>query len=196
MRVVRHWMLVAGLMACGCAHMTNAERGALGGGAIGAGTGALIGGATGHPVAGALIGTGVGALSGGMIGKGVDNAERRAEARLAAATATPPPPPLGIVDIAQMAQQHISDAVIINQIRTTNSVYHLSPQDIGWLKANGVSDAVIIEMQATAQRQRPIACPPKPVYVTQPSVVVIEQPPPPIGFGFGVGYSNCRRRCR
>ena len=39
-----------------------------------------------------------------------------------------------------------TDDVIINQIRTTGSTFRLSAADIEWLKANGVSDAVIFEI--------------------------------------------------
>jgi outer membrane lipoprotein SlyB len=52
--------------------MTPAQGGALTGGAIGAGTGALIGSTSGHAGEGALIGAGVGALSGALIGDGID----------------------------------------------------------------------------------------------------------------------------
>jgi len=56
----------------GCATMTPTQGGAVTGGAIGAGTGALIGSTTGHAGEGALIGAGVGALSGALIGDGID----------------------------------------------------------------------------------------------------------------------------
>src|SRR5204862_53648 len=60
--------------------------------------------------------------------------------------------PLSLPEIAQMAQQNISDAVIIGQIRSTRSLYNLAPPDIQWLKSQGVSDAGGMEMQATATR--------------------------------------------
>ena len=47
----------------GCGNMTAAQKGAVGGGAVGAIGGALIGGST----KGALIGTGVGALGGALL---------------------------------------------------------------------------------------------------------------------------------
>ena len=86
--------------------------------------------------------------------------------------------PLSLPEIAQMAQQQISDQVIIAQIRTTRSVYNLTPSDIQWLKQSGVSDAVVMEMQATANRY------PRRVYTEAPvyaePVYVVEQPPPPV----------------
>lgn len=63
--------IVAAALA-GCATMTPTQGGALTGGAIGAGTGALIGSTSGHAGEGALIGAGVGALSGALIGDGID----------------------------------------------------------------------------------------------------------------------------
>jgi hypothetical protein len=172
------------LLACGCSSMSNTEKGVGVGGALGAGTGAIIGHATGHTGAGALIGAGVGALSGGLVGHAIDKSEEKTQAEIAAASA---PGPLGLTDVAQMAQQHISDEVIINQIRTTGSVFRLSPSDIDYLKQNGVSDAVVMEMQATATRYA------RRVYTAAPvcqPVVVYEQPPPPVGVGFGVGFGG------
>jgi hypothetical protein len=166
--------------------MNNTEKGALGGGAIGAGTGALVGNAVGHTGAGAVIGGAVGALSGGLIGNSVDKSEERQQARLAAATAAARPP-LGLTDIIQMTQQHISDEVIIGQIRSTASVYTLSPNDIYMLKQNGVSDDVIREMQATANRYPRRVYTPTPVYAAPAyeRVYIYEPPPPPVSIGFG-----------
>jgi hypothetical protein len=83
-----------------------------------------------------------------------------------------------------MVQGQVSDAVIVGQIRSTGSSYNLSPSDIQWLKSNGVSDGVIIEMQQS--RQRPV------VYGRQRPVYVVEEPvyvgpPPVVGVGFGYG---------
>jgi hypothetical protein len=184
--------LVVALLANGCASMTNTDKGVLAGGGIGAGTGALIGAATGHTGLGAVAGGAIGALSGGLIGNAVDNAEHKAEARLAAATAAPPPPgPLGQTDIVQLVHQHVSDDIIVSQIRSTGSVYHLSAQDLVWLKQNGVSDLVIREMQATAYRAPRRVYTATPVY--QPVYMVPE--PPPVRVGFGVGYHG-GRGCR
>jgi hypothetical protein len=51
----------------------NTQRGALLGGALGAGTGAIIGHQSGHAGTGALIGGASGALIGGAVGKNKDN---------------------------------------------------------------------------------------------------------------------------
>ncbi len=169
------------LLACGCSSMSNTDRGVLGGGAIGAGTGALIGNATGHTGAGALIGGAVGAVTGGLIGNAADEREKKTEAAIAAAQAQQQ---IGLTDIVQMAQQHVSDPVIISQIRSSHSVYQLSAQDTIWLKQNGVSDAVITEMMATPHYPRRVYTA-APVYAEP--VYVVEPPPPPVGVGVGVG---------
>jgi surface antigen len=172
-------VIVPILLASGCSTMNNTERGAAAGGVIGAGTGALVGSATGHPGAGALVGAGVGAVSGGLIGNAVDKSEQR-QAAIAAAN-NPPRGPLGITDVAQLAQAHVSDALIINQIRATGSVFRLSSMDTIWLKQNGVSDAVVQEMLVSANRVPSRVYSAVPVYVAEP---------PPVAVGVGIGYGR------
>jgi len=166
------------VLVSGCQSMNNTEKGALTGGGIGAGAGALIGHATGHTGAGAVIGGLTGGLLGGAVGNDIDKEKARQE-RIAAAEARH----LNISDVASLAQQHVSDGIIINQIRTTGSVYHLSADEIVWLRQQGVSEAVIAEMQATAYR------PVRRVYTPAP-VVVYEAPPPPppVSVGVGIGF--------
>ena len=175
-------LLLPGLLACGCASMSNTDRGVVGGGVLGGATGAIVGSAVRHPVAGALIGAGVGAVSGGLIGNAVDKSEAKAEAQAVAAQQARAQ--IGMTEVVQLAQQHISDDIIIGQIRGSGSVYNLSAQDIVWLKQNGLSDVVIREMQATIYRY------PRQVYTAAP-VYVVEPPPPPVAVGIGFGY-----RCR
>ena len=175
--------LVPALLACGCSSLSHTENGALAGGAIGAGTGALIGHATGHTGGGALIGAGVGALTGGLIGNAADQTEKKVAAAQAQAQ-------LDKLDVVRMVQAHMSDEIIINQIRTGGSKFHLTAEDIIWLKSNGVSDRVIAEMQATAARpQRVYTTAP---VVTQPVYVVEPAPAPPV-VGVGFGYTHIHR---
>jgi osmotically inducible lipoprotein OsmB len=67
------------LAAVGCASqpLTTREEGTLGGGALGAGSGAIIGAVVGHPAAGALIGGGLGALGGFAVGNEMQNQENQ-----------------------------------------------------------------------------------------------------------------------
>jgi hypothetical protein len=172
--------------------MSSTDKGILGGGAIGAGTGAIIGSATGHAGAGAAIGTAVGAVSGGLIGNEIDENKKKTDAQIAAVQAqqaVPAAGPLSLESVAQMSQQGISDSVIISQIRSTRSIYNLTPEQIAWLKQQNVSDPVVMEMQATASRVYPARVYGRAYY--QPDVVYVAPPPPPVGFG--VTYVGGRR---
>src|SRR5262245_38958916 len=116
----------------GCSTMSNTGKGALAGGAIGAGSGAIISEATGGKAGpGAVIGGLAGALIGGAVGNEQDRREREAlqeRARQAAAA-----PPMSVDDVMQWTKERRSDDVIINQIRTTNSTYQLSNDDVRML---------------------------------------------------------------
>ncbi|HLH78106.1 MAG TPA: glycine zipper domain-containing protein [Candidatus Binataceae bacterium] len=57
--------------------LTSTTEGLLGGGVLGAGAGALVGSAVGHPLGGALIGGGLGAAAGGLIGHGLQVDQER-----------------------------------------------------------------------------------------------------------------------
>jgi uncharacterized protein YcfJ len=72
--------LIAALMALavGCSEpLSRREQGALIGGSIGAGTGAIIGHQLGHTGSGALIGAPIGLLAGALIGDAVMAEDRR-----------------------------------------------------------------------------------------------------------------------
>jgi hypothetical protein len=173
--------------------MSNTAQGAGVGGLLGAGLGTAVGAATHNPLAGAAIGGLTGAAVGGAIGNEKDMQERAqrdrdlAVAQSQAAQAQARPSPLGITDVQRLAASRVDDNVIINQIRTTGSTFNLSAADIEWLKTNGVSDAVIFEMQNA--RPRPVAV------IRQPAVVYTDPPPyyyyrpyyygPPVGFSYG-----------
>jgi hypothetical protein len=91
------------LVACSTPLSTR-EKGALAGGAIGAGAGAIVGHQVGHTGAGAVIGAGVGAISGAVIGDAIQASEQKAAppppaagAPPAVVVASPPPPPAVVV---------------------------------------------------------------------------------------------------
>jgi hypothetical protein len=190
----RGWLWLASLavvaseLCCGCQSMSNTEGGALAGGALGAASGALIGGRRNAGV-GALAGGLIGATAGAITGNAIDKSEARAKQEAAAIAAARANPPLSLQDIVTLTANGSSDEVIINQIRTTGSVYQLTAQDIVWLQNNGVRNAVITEMQATAYRPRRAVYTAVPV--TQPVYVV---PPPPPSVGVGVTYVGGRWR--
>jgi hypothetical protein len=168
----------------GCDSMSYTDKGVLGGMGVGAAAGAAI--ARCNPVAGAVVGAAVGGLAGGITGAAIDNHEEKKAIRAAAAQRGP----LGLEQIAQMAQNRVADGVIIEQIRLSGNVYNLSAEQITWLKQSGVSDAVIHEMQMTGYygpRRRYHPAPPPPAVVYEP-VYVYEPypPPPPVAVGVGV----------
>jgi hypothetical protein len=116
--------------------------GALMGGALGAGTGALIGNYAGHHTAGgAAIGGILGAIAGGAIGHGMDSQQRDWERQRA--LSVPQVQPLGIPDIKAMSKAGISDEVMISHIRNSRTVYRLTTAEIIDLKDYGVSQKVI-----------------------------------------------------
>jgi hypothetical protein len=93
-------LIVLGLTVAvaGCSTpLTTREKGALTGGAIGAGAGAAIGSASGNTGTGALIGAGLGVVSGAVIGDALQANEQRQAAPPPPAAAPPvavaPPPP-------------------------------------------------------------------------------------------------------
>jgi uncharacterized protein YcfJ len=83
MRIPKSMIIVVfAFLLAGCAGMTPTEQNVLGGGAIGAGAGAVIGAAAGgNPAVGAAIGGAAGLLGGALY----DNAQRN--------RAYPPPAP-------------------------------------------------------------------------------------------------------
>ncbi len=85
-----------------------------------------------------------------------------------------------MTDVVQLANNASSDAVIIQQMASTNSVYNLTAADIQYLQGANVSQRVIIEMQ----RRTPgsvVVVQPRPVYLYPP-------PPPPVAVGVGVRF--------
>ena len=85
-RVIKTVVAVAIVALAGCESMGTAaqskrNQGAVLGGLLGAGTGAIIGNQTGHAGAGTAIGAGLGALGGGLLGNAMEeqgNAAQRA----------------------------------------------------------------------------------------------------------------------
>ena len=202
----------------GCETMhSNTAKGAGVGGLLGAGIGTAIGAATGDTGTGALAGGLIGAGVGGIAGADADARDReRADAvKIAQAEATiasqPVRGPLSIDDVIQMSRPNpangtrVSDDLIVDYIRSTNSTFHLSPNDISYLTANGVSDRVVREMvnaRGGGGGRVAIQSRPQTVIVREeapPPVVVYERPyywgprpvyvrpcPPPPVVGFGV----------
>ncbi len=69
------------LTGCSGQPLSTREKGTLGGGVLGAGTGAIIGAAVGHPTAGAAIGGALGAGTGYVVGNALQNQEVTSQQR-------------------------------------------------------------------------------------------------------------------
>jgi hypothetical protein len=163
--------LVAAL-AGGCASPYHADRGALFGGATGAGVGALVGEAVGHPAAGALIGAGVGTVSGAAVGSELDGIEARNQAMIASQLGQPPAPgAVSINEVIAMTQNGVGENLIVNLIRSNGVERPPQSGDLITLERAKVSPRVIEAMQTSAV---PMAAP---VVVPGPPVMVA--PPPP-----------------
>ena len=169
--------MAAGILAAGCTTPSGqpdrTASGALLGGMLGAGTGALIGNAAGHHTAeGAAIGGVAGLLTGALVGNAMDQQHREALSRQSPQTLQriEQGQPLGLADIKALAKAGVSDEVIVSQIRNSHTAYHLSTAEIIDLKDAGVSEKVIdfmINTPALAGSPRPPA-------------VQSEVPPPPV----------------
>lgn len=155
----------------------NTGSGALFGSAMGALTGAAIGGHH-HGGEAALIGAAVGALAGSLVGNSMDQ-EQQARLRQQAPQTyarVEQGQPLSVADVKALAQARVSDDVIISQIRNSRTVYHLSSADIIDLRDSGASDQVInfmINTPSLLGENSGFAPAP------QASTVVVAEPPPP-----------------
>jgi outer membrane lipoprotein SlyB len=142
-----HFTLIAlALSIFSC--QSKAGSGAAIGGGLGAASGALI---TGGRVEGALIGGAIGAVGGAVIGSALDEQDRRAlhQESSRSLKKIDKGEPLSIQDIKAMTRAHLSDDVIIDQIRATQSVFYLTSQEIIDLKNAQVSSRVIDYMIRT-----------------------------------------------
>jgi len=122
----------------------NTASGALMGGAIGAISGAAIGGPR-NGGAGALIGAAAGALAGGAIGHSADLQQQERLRAQAPQTyvRVEQGQPLSVPDIKALSEAKMSDDIIISQIRNSHTIFRLSTPDIIDLHNAGVSENVI-----------------------------------------------------
>ena len=167
-------LLVLTMSSAGCRSPYRSDQGALFGGLLGAGTGAIVGNALGAPGAGAAIGAGVGALSGAAIGNGMDEVEANNRAMIAqqlgrqvSANA------VTVNDVVTMTKASVNEELIVNHVRAHGVAAPLQANDLIYLQQQGVSPRVVGAMQA------PPPQPSQPVMVQQPGPVpVIVEPYP------------------
>jgi len=157
----------------GCVNPDGTQNNTGSGALIGAGTGALIGGANGRGGEGALVGAAIGLLAGGLVGNAIDQdqqARLRAQAPVTY-TRVEQGQPLSIADVKALAKAGISEDVIINQIKNSHTVFHLSAADIIDLRDAGVTDKIVNYMISTPSTAG--------ANVEASSTVIVQQAPPP-----------------
>jgi uncharacterized protein YcfJ len=164
----------AAVLLTGCVNpdgtQNNTGTGAILGGALGALTGAAIGGRN-HGGQDALIGAAAGAVGGGLIGNSMDreqDARLKAEAPQTYATVSQGQP-LSVADVKSLAKAGVSDDIVISQINNSHTVFHLSSADIIDLRNAGVTDKVVTYMINT----------PSTVAAATPTTVIEQAPPAP-----------------
>jgi len=146
----------------------NTGTGALFGAGLGALTGAAIGGRS-HGGQDALIGAAAGAVAGGLFGNAADR-ERDAALRAQAGPAYVQPTPMSVADVKALMRAGVSEDVIISQIQSSHTIFHLSASDIIDLRDAGVTDRVVNYMINTPNTATPATAP--------ESAVVVQQAPP------------------
>lgn len=160
----------------------DTASGTIMGGALGAVTGAIVGGKKDRGE-GALIGAGVGALAGNLLGRSKDRAdERRAAAGAAAVSQLNQQVAAAAIsnyDLVEMTRAGVSDDVIISTMRARGTRLDLSPNALIMLKQNGVSDRVVLAAQnmASAPAAYPVAPAPIVVREARPTTVIVAPDP-------------------
>lgn len=143
-------MVVAVSGLVGCQGMNHTQRGAGIGSALGAGLGAIIGHQSGHGLEGAAIGGLLGAGGGALAGNNKDMAEERDAAYMHAAHTEMmrdrDARAMKNEDVIHMARNNVSDQLIISTIRNRGGNFITSPDQVIYLKNNGVSEPVIQAM--------------------------------------------------
>jgi len=131
------------LVVSGCeTNKTRVAEGAGIGGAVGALAGGIIGHQSGSTLGGVLIGGAVGAGAGALVGAQIDKpAAKDAQAQIPATQLT-------LQQVVDLTKQGATGDDIIAKIKAANSKYSLTPDDIAYLKKEGVSQRVIETMQA------------------------------------------------
>ena len=129
--------LVPMTMSSGCCSPYHSDQGALAGGLLGAGTGAVVGHALGNTAGGALV-RHIGALSGAAIGHA--QGRRRSEKPQMIAQQLGrqvDPGAVTINDVLAMTRAHVNDDLIINHINAHGMAAPLQTDDFDQPAAAG-----------------------------------------------------------
>jgi hypothetical protein len=132
------------------------------GGALGAVTGAVVGGKK-NRGEGALIGAGVGAVTGNILGRNKDRADEQRAAYGAAAVGQMnqqvAAQAITNYDLLEMTRAGVSEDVIISTMQSRGVRLDLSPNSLIALKQAGVSDRVVLAAQGMNRGGAPVVAP-------------------------------------
>jgi hypothetical protein len=176
------------ILLMGC--QSGAGTGALAGAGVGALAGNLLSkGGHGNKTAGTVAGAAIGGITGAIIGDSVEasNKRKQAEANARAAAIANAQRAPTVDDLITESMGGVSEAVMINQIRTAHVAYTLTSQDITRMSTNGVPQSVINEMLTSGQ--------PRVGYVPAPAVyqpVVVAEPAPVSSIAVGASFGGHR----
>lgn len=133
------------LTAC----QTNVGTGIITGATIGLGAGGL--GASTNP--GTFVIGAAGAVVGGIIGALLDMQDRKVMEQSSPRTVERMDrgEPLTINDVIKLSQSGISDAIVLEYMQTTKSIYELTDSQVRRLQGSGVSQRIIQFMLASAR---------------------------------------------
>ncbi|HEV8291121.1 MAG TPA: glycine zipper domain-containing protein [Tepidisphaeraceae bacterium] len=155
-----------GISSVGCE--SKAQTGAL----VGAGGGALLGGAIGslshsRAGAGAAIGAGVGALGGYVVGNEMDKKDQKNRdvaaansARTSSSNSYQSPPPSRVApttdglsrdDVIRWSKDGVKDEIIIDRIERSGTAFRLTAADENALRDANVSEEVVRAMKNTSR---------------------------------------------
>jgi hypothetical protein len=148
----------------------DTASGTIVGGALGAVTGAVVGGRK-NRGEGALIGAGIGAVTGNLMGRSKDRVDAQRAATGAAVVGQMNQQAAAAAvtnyDLLEMTRAGVSEDVIISTMRSRGVRIDLSPQALISLKQSGVSDRVVLAAQELS-RGGPYVAVPAPVAVVEP----------------------------
>ena len=163
-------------------YQNDTAAGTITGGALGAVTGAIVGG-KGDRGEGALIGAGVGAVAGNLLGRAQDRSDEARAAygaqyvgqlnQQAAAQA------VTNYDLIDMTRAGVSEEVIISTMQSRGTRLDLGPNSLIALKQAGVSDRVVMAAQNTYPRGAAVYGPGPIVAPVAPTRVIVAPAPWP-----------------
>ena len=136
-------LLMFMVLFSGCAeNQTRIAEGAGIGGILGAAAGGIIGHQTHSDAAGILIGGAVGAAGGAAVGAQIPKQHQNTQYAQSGSQVT-------MQQVVDWTKEGLTSDDIISRIRTTNSIYSLTADDINYLRKQGVSQRVIETMQVS-----------------------------------------------